>query len=353
MKLFLSIAQGLLITLSLFCTALSFALPTRILVYSGDGTDPSLVQGTINGLESTLLEQTYTIERVDAATLQNEPLDPNDIALIFIPGGTGSSAYAAALGEAGLRNIVNYVAAGGRFAGACAGGALMARTIIYTLPNGQTLEVHHPNDTFLFDGIAYGPAITTYNSESTGQSASMPAFNWIDTDQADIDQADIIEIKAMLSKPLYLYWNGGCLFVPSLHVKHPPHAASSSTNTNTCTTCLSYSGPLHPPIAELVENQAPERPNNPALIIGQYGEGQYLLTGAHPELGTTNWLTQLFRHQITATITRMQAIGWERGLSIFEKIDTNTTALVLALCLHRLGIQVRSWEQFIPSALPY
>ncbi len=349
MKLFLSyIARRSLIALSLLCTPLSFALPTRILVYSGEGTDLSLVEGTINGLESTLLEQTYTIERIDAATLQNEPLDPSDIALIFIPGGTGSSAYAAALGETGLRNIAHYVAAGGRFAGACAGGALMARTIIYTLPNGQLLEVHHPNDTFLFDGIAYGPAITTYNSESSGQSASAPVFNWIAP-----DQADITEIVATLPESLHLYWNGGCLFVPSLHLKNSTPRAISSPNTNTCTTCLNYASPLHPPIAELVENQAPERPNNPALIIGQYGQGQYLLTGAHPELGTTSYLTQLFRNQIRGAITHIQAIGFAGSLSIFRLTDPNTTALVLALCLHRLGLQVRNWEQFIPSDLPF
>jgi glutamine amidotransferase-like uncharacterized protein len=332
MNSFLPFFYFLFASIGLFASSTAFAIPTRILVYEGDGTNESIVQSTINGLQAALLENTYTIERVTAETLIRTPLNPEEIALIFIPGGIGSSVFAAAITEAGLRNIVTYVQNGGRFGGACAGGALMAQRIIYELA-GQIITTTHPDGTFLFPGTAYGPALAAYDPNHTNNSARSAVCEWVPENETALDP----ELINALLQPINLYWNGGCVF--GLNPDQAPSCRASFTyNTNA----------LYPPTADQLAEAGIDVNQPPAIILGQHGDGHYALFGPHPELMPTIFQSIKTGFQLPFS---MQA-AWNY-INIFSNYAPNQAALVLTFCLHRLGLRVRDWGQFLPSNLPF
>ena len=249
------------------------------------------------------------------------------IALIFIPGGEGSRALRNAITENSLRNIVTYVQNGGRFGGACAGAALMAQNIIYHLPD-QLLTITHCDGTFLFPGTAYGPALDLYNPDHTHGSARCANFEWASSPTESIDPS----VQRALSARMALYWNGGCVF-----------ALPSATLTDACTTCFRYADPIYGPTADQLARANAE--DFPAIIIGQHGNGHYILFGPHPELMPS--LFDVFHSQIGLTVPGLNQLSnyWQ----LLTRWAPRQATLVLAYCLHRLGLRVRNWEQFIVS----
>lgn len=259
-----------------------------IYIYADKGTDETIIRETIHGLHNCLNTDNYMIERIMADDLQNKDLNPNEIALIIIPGGEGSTIYRQTLGESGLQNIMLYIKAGGHVIGACAGAALFTERIHYILNSHLINNQIDPNtDTVLPNTVAYGPALAlSYNPNHATPTAQIGSFiinqNWLKNLPAD---SNLLPLLNQLSQESFgLYWNGGCWFKflqsQGDEIIFQPIINYDSEHINN----------------ELIPNE--ELPVDtahtyPAIVRVQHGRGHIILMGPHPELGTTDTINRV------------------------------------------------------------
>ena len=334
--------------LSLFIIPLSslWADKSLILVYEGSGTSDDLVAETITGFNNTIDPENYVVISVTAEKLRDVLLNGESsipIAAIVFPGGTSSRAYQTAMGEDGMRAIVAYVKNGGCYIGFCAGAYLFSRERLFYCADGSWLNVINSEDSFLWNGTAYGPALSSYSGASSCNSA----------------RAATIQLTLETEAPsTHLYWNGGPIFPLSsiddrsiLAIYEDPlyepvatriGSSSAPSNTSTPASSSSSSSSNVPGYESL--------PYIPAAIIsGTYGSGRYLLSGVHPELFTQPLTSSLhhisgYFHHFTHPTSSSSApcISSLSGLARLGMIALRTaprSALCFALILQSIGMR--------------
>ncbi len=209
----------------------------NILVYVDEGAGPQSVRLLFKSLKSLELHQTFNLQRTNARELTHENWEEHACLLIF-PGGRDTPYHQLLSGEAN-RRIRRFVENGGAYLGICAGGYYASEAIEFE--KGQPLEVIAQRELKFFPGTARGPVyglnVFKYEDESGSRAAQL---NWID---------------AGASRPLSVYYNGGCEFVD----------ASERENTR-------------------VIARYADLPDSPAAIVEcSVGKGKAVLSGVHPE----------------------------------------------------------------------
>ena len=156
-----------------------------------------------------------------------------DIDVLVMPG--GASRYKAAkLNGAANDLIKKYVSAGGSYLGICAGAYMGCETTYWA--KGLPFEIICHNPLNFFPGLALGPI------KEFGQ-----ADNYNGTNARLVK----LEINGKIVPSLYL---GGCIFEPQQDGGYQVLARF---------------------------HELPDKP--PAIVYGQYGRGNWLLSSTHPE----------------------------------------------------------------------
>ncbi len=202
----------------------------QILVYNDEGVSPESLQETV----ALFKRFNYMISIVNAAFLTHESWEKNVI-LLVIPGGRANP-YHDALYPKGCEKILNFISAGGRYLGICAGGYYGASQIFFEKGNHE-YEIITNKALGLYSGIAEGPAyglgVFRYHSEEGARVANIVAED--------------------IAFPTY--FNGGCWF-------------HSHLENGLVTNIAHY---------EDIDKQPT------AIILCQYGKGRVCLSGVHFE----------------------------------------------------------------------
>lgn len=204
----------------------------QTLIYNDEGVSPESLQETINLFKRL----DYPFSVVSAEVINNKSWEKNT-SLLVIPGGRANP-YHDALYPNGSQKILNFIAAGGRYLGICAGGYYGASQIIFEKDNPE-YEIITRNTLGLYTGIAEGPTyglgVFRYHSEEGARTAS---------------------ILSEEGASFPTYFNGGCWF-------HSP-----VENTSKVSVIARYAD---------IDTQPP------AIILSDYGKGRVCLSGVHFE----------------------------------------------------------------------
>ncbi|MEC7838453.1 MAG: BPL-N domain-containing protein [Chlamydiota bacterium] len=211
----------------------------KIVVYSDEGVGPIGLRHLMHSLKNEPRLENFEIKR-SKKDLFNTDSWIDDTALLIFPGGRDVFYQKALKGLANQR-IYDYVSAGGKYLGICAGGYYGANSI--TFEKGYPLEVVDTRELRFFPGEArgsvYGGGLFRYGSESGSRAANL---KWVHRDE---DKGSEFTV----------YFNGGCAFVD----------AGKYTNVQTLA--------KYEDIAE-----------RPAAIVKcSVGNGTAILCGVHPE----------------------------------------------------------------------
>lgn len=168
----------------------------------------------------------------------NEILDgalSSEIDLFVMPGGASRYKSAKLNGRANSL-IKQYIGAGGKYLGICAGAYMACETTCWA--KGQPYEIITNNQLSFFQGVAQGPVVHFARANSyNGTDACVVKLN----------------VDGKLVSSVYI---GGSIFLENASA-HPDHKVLAR-----------YS----------------ELPEEPAAIVsGEYGQGRWLLSSTHPE----------------------------------------------------------------------
>ncbi|GAA6026337.1 hypothetical protein JCM8202_001945 [Rhodotorula sphaerocarpa] len=133
----------------------------NVLVYDGSGVSAASRDDTLRFLR-TFLGGRYDIQTVSPRSLKEEPWTPN-CALLAFPGGRDLP-YCHDLGEVGTRRIREYVQAGGRYLGICAGAYFASASIEFEV--GSPLEVTGRRQLGFFPGLCRGTVFPGFEYDS-------------------------------------------------------------------------------------------------------------------------------------------------------------------------------------------
>lgn len=104
----------------------------QVLVYSGPGVSPLSLSHTILTLSLNLVPH-YTVQRVSATLLAEEPWEPS-CALLVIPGGRDLPfVEELSIKTKVTKRIAEYVSEGGRYLGVCAGAYFAASEVQFDI----------------------------------------------------------------------------------------------------------------------------------------------------------------------------------------------------------------------------
>ncbi|KAF9983766.1 biotin holocarboxylase synthetase [Modicella reniformis] len=277
----------------------------NILVYSGDGTSRASVIHSVNSLRS-LVGQYYDVMKIDDKALLTEPWE-DSTSLLVIPGGRDLP-YVRDLSGPINKRIRNYVHAGGRFFGICAGAYYAADRI--TFEQGSPLEVQGSRDLKFFPGECQGAVYPgfVYESESGARAVG------IELHQEPFAQ-DQLRFGGMR-----IYYNGGGYFVD----------ADKCPGTKILAWYKDDPGQIDLEIT-----------NKAAMIACQVGQGLAVLTGVHPEYDATrmdprnpeygpqpNIVTQLMEKETERRMFLRSVLGL-MGLKISSPESGNNGAAAL------------------------
>lgn len=234
-----------------------------MLVYNGPGSTPESVRHATESLRR-LLSPYYAVHNVDAEVIKTEPW-PESTALLVMPGGADLP-YCAELNGPGNQLIRNWVRAGGRYLGFCAGGYYGAQRVEFE--KGTDLEVVGDRELPFYRGTCLGSAYKGFVYDSHAGARAV-GVNW-------------------QGKPFKSYFNGGGVFVPGEDI--------DSTNTEV--------------VAEYAqETEIPGSGRN-AVVKMNFGEGKVVLSGIHPEFSSA--LMKRGDKQMDAVIDELESHEKER-----------------------------------------
>lgn len=192
-----------------------------ILLYDDEGVSAQSVAA---------LKAHFNATCVSGAFLQNDAW-VSKTKLLIMPGGRSLPFYKA-LGDAGNRNIIQFVKEGGCYLGICAGAYYAAHKTLFA--RGLPYELQLDGALNFFEGEAIGPVFSEKKFDYGSEAG-----------------ARIVDI--VFHKEIYpVYFNGGCYF---------------SENQST--------------LAHYRENGLS------AIIAFPFGRGRVVLSGVHPELDFT------------------------------------------------------------------
>lgn len=199
-----------------------------ILVYTDKGACPLSVKSLLH----SLAKLPHPVKTVDSQFLSTQEWE-KDSTLLIMPGGRDKPYQTLLQGHANQK-IRAFVRQGGSYLGLCAGAYYGCSSIEFE--KGTSLEICEERELKLFPGIAEGPAYGVgyfqYESTSGSRLASLILNN---------------------NQKCSIYFNGGCFF----------------THLNKQTTILAR-------YADITDQP-------PAIIHTQFGSGNVILSGVHPE----------------------------------------------------------------------
>lgn len=277
----------LILCLFLLCNISNAYAQENILVYAGPGTGPQSVANTVAMLQS-LVASKYTIRTVDSTDITDNHWAHSTV-LLVIPGGADLP-YVKKLSGIGNTNIKNFVAAGGKFLGICA-GAYYAADKIEFYKGDPALEITGARELKFFPGLVSGPTYIGFDERKTENIDGIRAvqINW--NGDTKLTESEFV-----------VYYNGGGHFV----------AAENYPNIK----LLAYHA----------SKENASNANLAAIVECNVGAGKAILSGVHFE-----WDPQLIDTKRSPSL-----------LSIKQQlIQGNTARLVLAKhLLTRLGIDL-------------
>ena len=247
----------------------------KISIYAGPGSSQHCVSALVSELQSY-----RQIELLQPRALIDQSWC-DQCEILIMPGGRDRP-YCDALNGAGNRVIRNFVHAGGRYLGICAGAYYACARIVWD--KGSEDQIIAPRELALFPGSAIGPAYGngTFGYEHYQGAAVIDLHD---------DQAQIIKS----------YYHGGCMF-------EQPEADTR--------VLAYYSGLPGTPIAALAQ---------------PCGNGLAVLLGVHAEIGThaivPDMPAQLCSHIAAAEPLRRQFIKRIWSLVGIDEFKFDSSAL--------------------------
>ncbi|ODV93811.1 hypothetical protein PACTADRAFT_46022 [Pachysolen tannophilus NRRL Y-2460] len=213
----------------------------NVLVYSGAGSTADSVKHCLETLRR-FLSPYYAVTSVDAKVLKYEPWQSKTSLLVF-PGGADLPMCREFNGE-GNKIIKDWVRAGGKYIGFCAGGYYGSSRCEFEVGNPQ-MEVSGPRELKFFPGIARGCAYKgfVYDSEIGSKAVELTPRDQLSP-----------------SERIFNYYNGGAVFVNAEDYENTEILASYKIPVDVA--CDS---------------------NRAAVILCKVGKGAVLLSGTHPE----------------------------------------------------------------------
>lgn len=216
-----------------------------ILLYTGPGAGTKSIANTLATVKK-LVSDKYQIKTVGPKDLRDSAWMQNT-ALLIMPGGADRP-YVAELSGLGNANIKEYVNAGGKYLGICAGAYYSADRIEFA-KGDKTLEVTGERELKFFPDLVEGPTYKGFDHRNTDLASGMRAaeITW---------SAPLVYPQG---KKFVLFYNGGGHFVN----------ADKYSNVQ---------------ILARYMNELPSRTDSPAAIIEcSVGKGTVILSGPHFE----------------------------------------------------------------------
>ncbi|KAG0364208.1 biotin-protein ligase [Gamsiella multidivaricata] len=225
----------------------------NILVYSGEGTSRTSLAHTVRSLRS-LVGQHYDVMKIDSKGLATEPWEEST-ALLVIPGGRDIP-YTRDLHGPVIEKIQEYVRAGGKFWGICAGAYFASDRIVFEV--GTPLEVQGNRELKFFGGECRGVVYPgfVYDSEQGAIAVEVRVNK-----EALGAGTEAAAAKDGLAERTRVYFNGGGFFVDA--ERYPGTEVLAWYDDDS--------------------NEGGDSTRKAAMVACQVGQGLALLTGVHPE----------------------------------------------------------------------
>ena len=220
--------------------------PITIWVYDDEGASALSVRSALatmpQRLPNSLIITVQTLSSQDIINnVLNDQIDHQSKGILVMPGGADLP-YCQQLNGVGNENIRQFISSGNIYIGICAGGYYGARNIEFTgqsYKNGskKSYEINGARELALFSGMAIGSIASFTNGQlydETVKSKAMVTLNYANGQQDKV------------------YYHGGAYFVGDKDVDFKVVATYSDGKN--------------------------------AVVSGNFGKGQYLLSGVHFEL---------------------------------------------------------------------
>lgn len=201
-----------------------------ILIYADKGTSEVGVQSLLKNIP---LKLGITAKTVIADEILQGALT-SAVGLV-IPGGADLP-YCEKLNGEGNRLIQAFIQQGGFYLGICAGAYYACREIEF---DGEGYQIYAKRELALFNGIGKGSLAELTKGKLYDETFASKAF---------------VSLKTGVNQPLTSYYHGGCCFINDRQAVENPQIFATYPD------------------------------NSAAIIYGQVGKGQYLLSGVHFEL---------------------------------------------------------------------
>lgn len=204
--------------------------PIKVGVYSGPGAPQSSVDAVLKVMKPFTEATTVTLSGEDVGTLNLAAYD-----VLVFPGGTGSG-QSKGIGEAGLKNVREFVSNGGGYVGICAGAYLACSNFSW--------------------GLGILNAGTVSSKWRRGQAI-------LDLEMAESGKPLLGDVPGVFK----VRYNNGPILKPWTRTDLPPYTTLSVFRT------------------EVAKYGSPEgvQVNSPAQAIGTYGKGRVFVSSPHPE----------------------------------------------------------------------
>ena len=211
-------------------------------------------------IEDSLAEAGLTTARVTRDQLNHDTTALDGYGAVVFGGGFAYPGYTLGISQAGKQRLRDFVDGGGSYVGICAGAYFACAALVY---EGMYIDDESGYDLDLFDGVCFGPV------------------------------ADIAS---------YPYWD-------IAEVTFPGHVSYDTFSSTPFTANIWYGGGPYfeflPPGAEIVatyENPGIHHQSTGAVLIQEYGAGQAILWGPHPEL--PDWPVDLSNRTLFGEVLR-------------------------------------------------
>jgi biotin--protein ligase len=221
----------------------------NVLIYAGPGATTSSVKHAAWSFRR-LLGPNYAVITVSSDQILREPWMAS-CALLVMPGGADLG-YCRTLNGEGNRRIKQYVSAGGRYFGLCAGGYYGCGRCEFEIGK-QGMEVAGERELGFFPGTCRGLAFPgfTYHSEAGTRAAGL-----------EIAKEALSTGGGAVPDTVRTYYNGGGVFVDA----------------------EKYAGKGVEVLARYADELAVDGGEGKAAVVYcKVGEGGAVLTGPHPE----------------------------------------------------------------------